>query len=172
MSAARNARRGGGRGLRVAIIGSGSAGFACAIRAAEEGARVTLVEADTLGGTCVNVGCVPSKIMIRAAHIAHLSANQPFEGLATRAAAIDRPALVAQQQARVDELRNAKYQGILDANANISMVRGFARFEDARTLVVKPSDGGEQALPADRVLIATGASAMAPPIPGLKDTPY
>ena len=57
--------------LHVAIIGSGSAAFACAIRAAEEGARVTLIEeAQAIGGTCVNIGCVPSKIMVRAAHVA------------------------------------------------------------------------------------------------------
>ncbi len=165
-------RRGGGRDLHVAIIGSGSAAFACAIRAAAEGARVTLIEANTLGGTCVNVGCVPSKILIRAAHIAHLRAKQPFEGLGACAPAIDRAALVAQQQARVDELRFAKYQAILDANANLSLVHGQARFEDARTLRVRTDDGTEQVLHADRILIATGASPMAPPIPGLKDVPY
>ena len=61
-----------GAPLRVAIIGSGGAAMAAALRASEGGARVTLVESGTIGGTCVNVGCVPSKIMIRAAHIAHL----------------------------------------------------------------------------------------------------
>ncbi len=164
--------RGGGSSVRVAIIGSGSAAFACAIRAAEEGADVTLVEAGVLGGTCVNVGCVPSKIMIRAAHIAHLRAAQPFEGLGTCGSAIDRPALVAQQQARVDELRNAKYQAILDANPNLTLVRGFARFKDSRTLSVEHADGSESVLSAHRILVATGATPMVPPIPGLRETPY
>ena len=165
-------RRGGGRGLHIAIIGSGSAAFACAIRAADEGAKVTLIEANTLGGTCVNTGCVPSKIMIRAANIAHLRSEQPFVGLGTCMPTVDRPALVAQQQARVGDLRQAKYQSILDANASLSLIRGIARFKDAHTLVVTAGDGSEQALVADRILIATGARPMIPPIPGLEEAPY
>jgi mercuric reductase len=83
----------------------------------EQGAKVTLIERGTIGGTCVNVGCVPSKIMIRAAHIAHLRRESPFDGgIPATAPAIDRSKLLAQQQARVDELRHAKYEGILDGN--------------------------------------------------------
>src|SRR5512133_795605 len=66
-----NARR-GGAGLHIAVIGSGGAAMAAALKAAELGAQVTLIERGTIGGTCVNVGCVPSKIFIRAAHTAHL----------------------------------------------------------------------------------------------------
>ncbi len=157
----------------VAIVGSGSAAFAAAIRAAEEGARVTIIEgADVIGGTCVNVGCVPSKIMIRAAHIAQLMRAHPFAGIARVTPAIDRPKLVAQQQARVAELRQAKYQSILDTNPNINLLKGKARFRDARTLVITRPDGSETTLTPDRILIATGASAAVPPIPGLNDTPY
>ena len=58
--------------LHIAVIGSGGAAMAAALKAAERGARITLIERGTIGGTCVNTGCVPSKIMIRAAHIAHL----------------------------------------------------------------------------------------------------
>ncbi len=165
-------RRGGGRDLRVAIIGGGAAAFACAIRAAEEGARVTLIEANTLGGTCVNVGCVPSKIMIRAAHLAHLQRKHPFQGLGTSAPSVEMPALLAQRQARVDELRHAKYESILDAIPGATLMRGRARFKDGHTLVVRDDDGNERELRADRILIATGASPTVPPIPGLKDTPY
>jgi len=82
-------------GLQVAIIGSGSAAFACAIRAAEEGAQVILIEKGTLGGTCVNVGCVPSKILIRAAHLAHFARDNPFQGLKFPKPGIDRAELVA-----------------------------------------------------------------------------
>ena len=72
--------------LHVAVIGSGGAAMAAALKAVERGARVTLIERGTIGGTCVNVGCVPSKIMIRAAHIAHLRRESPFdEGLPTAA---------------------------------------------------------------------------------------
>ncbi len=165
-----SARR--GRGLHVAIIGGGSAAFAAAIRAAEEGAQVTLIESGTIGGTCVNVGCVPSKIMIRAGQVAHLQAQPPFKGLRSAPAVIDLPALVAQQQRRVDELRAARYESILEAHENIRLLRGRARFKDSHTLVVKAAAGNEKETHADRILIATGASPAVPPIPGLKDTPF
>jgi len=158
--------------LHVAIIGSGSAAFAAAIRAAEQGAQVTLIESGILGGTCVNVGCVPSKIMIRSAHIAHVMRDNPFDGIAAVTPRLDRHRLVAQQQARVDELRQAKYQFILDTNPNINLIKGRARFADARALIVTRPDGSEKTLLPDRILIATGASPAVPPIPGLKDTPY
>lgn len=160
------------RPLSVAIIGSGSAAFAAAIRAAEAGADVTVIEAATVGGTCVNVGCVPSKILIRAAHVAHLAARHPFAGLERHAPALDRKALTAQQQARVAELRQAKYESILEANPGINLLRGFASFEDAKTLVVRHADGTERRLTADRILIATGRSPQIPDLPGLAGTPF
>lgn len=158
--------------LSVAIIGTGSAAFAAAIRAVEGGADVTVIEAATIGGTCVNVGCVPSKILIRAAHVAHLQAGHPFDGLAKCKPIMDRKTLVAQQQARVEELRHAKYESILESNPGISLLRGFARFDDAKTLVVRLDDGSEQRLTPDRILIATGRSPQIPNVPGLAGTPF
>ena len=164
---------GDGGGLHIAVIGSGGAAMAAALKAVEQGARVTLIERGTLGGTCVNVGCVPSKIMIRAAHIAHLRRESPFDGgIAAAPPAILRERLLAQQQARVDELRHAKYENILDGNTAITMLRGEARFRDGHHLTVRLTDGGEREVAFDRCLIATGASAAVPSIPGLKDTPY
>jgi mercuric reductase len=159
-------------GLKVAVIGSGSSAFAAAIRAVEEGAQVTVIEAGEIGGTCVNVGCVPSKIMIRAAHIAHLQAEHPFAGLNKHAPVVDRRAQVAQQQARVEELRHAKYESILESNPGITLEQGFARFKNAHTLAVKKADGSEKELTVDRILIATGRSPAIPDTPGLGDTPY
>jgi mercuric reductase len=158
--------------LTIAIIGTGSAAFAAAIRAAEEGAAVTVIEAGVIGGTCVNVGCVPSKILIRAAHVAHLQAQHPFPALARHAPLLDRKALVAQQQARVEELRHAKYESILEANPGITLLRGLAHFEDARTLVVHQADGSETRLTPDRILIAAGRSPYIPDVPGLAGTPF
>lgn len=158
--------------LSVAIIGSGSAAFAAAIHAVEEGAAVTVIEASTIGGTCVNVGCVPSKILIRAAHVAYLQANHPFPALAQHAPVLDRKMLVAQQQARVEELRHAKYENILETNPGINLLRGFARFEDAKTLVVRQEDGSEKRITPDRILIATGRSPQVPDVPGLAGTPF
>ncbi|MDI9700798.1 mercury(II) reductase [Burkholderia cenocepacia] len=172
------ARDGGKRGgddgsLRVAVIGSGGAAMAAALKAAENGARVTLIERGTIGGTCVNIGCVPSKILIRAAHVAHLRQTSPFDtGISASAPMIDRSRLLAQQQGRVDEMRHAKYEGILASNPNIAVLHGAARFRDRHTLTVALTTGGEQDVLFDRCLIATGASAAVPPIGGLKDTPY
>ena len=162
-----------GDGSHVVIIGTGSGAFAAAIKAVEGGATVTLVErADIIGGTCVNVGCVPSKIMIRSAQLAQHQRHNAFDGLADSEPVIDRRALLAQQSARVDELRQAKYESILEGNDAIELVRGTASFKDSSTLVVTRPDGSEQILRADKFLIATGSSAAVPPVPGLQDVPY
>lgn len=161
------------RGLHIAIIGSGGAAMAAALKAVEQGARVTLIESGTIGGTCVNVGCVPSKIMIRAAHIAHLRRESPFDaGISPASPVIRRDRLLSQQQARVDELRQAKYENILEANPAIAVERGRARFKNASTLLVSETDGSEHEVAFDRCLIATGASAARPDIPGLEGLPY
>jgi mercuric reductase len=159
--------------LHIAVIGSGGSAMAAALKSAERGARVTLIERATIGGTCVNIGCVPSKIMIRAAYVAHLRRTSPFdEGMAPAEPTIDRPRLLAQQQARVDELRHAKYEGILDDNPAITVLQGEARFIDANTLLVTGADGTEREVRFDRAFIGTGARPTIPPVPGLSDTPY
>lgn len=158
--------------LRVAVIGSGSGAFAGALRAAAEGARVTMIEAGTVGGTCVNVGCVPSKILLRAAHAAHTQGRHPFDGIGRVRPIVDRSEMVAQQQARVLELRHSKYESLLDSNNGIELVRGFASFENADTLRVEEPGGAVRTLQADRFLVATGASPSIPAIPGLADSPY
>jgi len=157
----------------IAVIGSGGAAMAAALKAAERGARVTLIERGTIGGTCVNIGCVPSKIMIRAAHIAQLRRASPFDaGLSARAPVINRPELLAQQQGRVEELRHAKYEGILEDNPAITVLYGETRFVDNRTLNVQLNAGGETTIRFDRAFIGTGARPAVPPVPGLADTPY
>ena len=171
--AARTPRNSGDDGLHVAVIGSGGAAMAAAITAAERGARVTLIERGTLGGTCVNTGCVPSKIMIRAARVAHLRRTSPFDaGLSAAPPRVGRKALLAQQQGRVEELRAAKYEAIIAGNPRITLLRGAARFTDAHTLAVTADDGGVRSIAFDRALIATGARPALPPISGLQGTPY
>ena len=163
----------GNGSIHVAIIGSGSGAFACAIKAAEGGANVTLIEgADVIGGCCVNVGCVPSKILIRSAQLAHQQRRNPFEGLENNDPKLSRALLAKQQTARVEELRAAKYQNILDSNPALSLLRGYARFKNQNTLIITNEDGAEEELRADRILIATGAKPSIPPIDGLLQTPY
>jgi len=164
---------GGGSGLHVAIVGTGSGAFAAAIKAVEQGAQVTIIEgADIIGGTCVNIGCVPSKIMIRGAHIAHVQGQHNFEGVPFNTPVIDRKAMVRQQQEWVENLRHAKYESILESNPGINLLQGMARFKDNSTLIVTKENGSEKEIKADRILLAVGARPMIPDIKGLEDTPY
>jgi len=165
--------KGEGEDLHVVILGSGSAAFACALRAAREGARVTMVEEGTLGGTCVNVGCIPSKILVRAAAVAHTMERHPFAGIARARPAVDRALLLRQEAGRVEELRGAKYERVAASEPRIRILHGRARFRTPTTLEVETAPGGA-ALPleADRVLVATGARPAVPPIPGLLGTPF
>jgi len=159
--------------LHVAIIGTGSGAFAAAIKAVENGARVSIIEgADIIGGTCVNVGCVPSKIMIRGAHIAHLQSHHNFDGVSLNSPQVNRKEMVAQQQGWVEKLRYAKYESILENNPDIELIRGWAKFKDAKTLLIEKQNAEITELTADRILIAVGARPMIPDIKGLQDTPY
>ena len=159
--------------LHIAVIGSGGAAMAAALKAAERGARITLIERGIIGGTCVNTGCVPSKIMIRAAHIAHLRTESPFDGgVSAQIPKVDRAKLLQQQQTRVEELRDAKYEGILRDQTAITVLNGEARFVDGNNLVVQLNEGGEQNVHFDRAFIGTGARPAEPSIPGLAETPY
>ncbi len=165
----------GGEGatLRIAVIGSGGAAMACAIRAAEAGARVTVIERGTLGGTCVNIGCVPSKVMIRSAEIARTRRISPFDGgITAQAPQVDRAALLGRQQGLVNSLRGARYEDVLAGFPNIDVIHGEARFRDRTTLVVRETKGCQTDVPFDHVLIATGASPAVPTIPGLAGTPF
>jgi len=151
----------------LAVIGAGSAGFSAAITAAEQGARVLLVGHGTIGGTCVNTGCVPSKTLIRATDVIHQAkAATRFDGLHGEAQVRDWAALIAQKQQLVDSLRQAKYTDVLPAHDSITWLEGRARLVDNGILV----DG--QAFTAPRVVIATGARAAIPDIPGLDTVPF
>ncbi len=90
----------------LVIIGSGSASFAGAIKAAELGKKVAMIERSTLGGTCVNVGCVPSKTLIRAAEAKHQALHSNFKGIASKGALFDFSTVIHEKDALVDSLRD------------------------------------------------------------------
>lgn len=148
------------------VLGGGSAAFAAAITAREAGARVALAEAGTLGGTCVNVGCVPSKALLAAAELAWRAGHHPFAGLATSSGPVDLAALVAQKDELVAELRQAKYAELAGAYG-FELLAGRARFTSPDTVEVNG-----RPVRAGAVLLATGASPTAPPIPGLAEAGY
>lgn len=158
--------------LEIAIIGSGAAAFAAALRAIEQGARVTMIEAATLGGTCVNVGCVPSKILIRAAQLAYWRAHPGFSALASPGEQVSMGALASQLGERVGELRQRKYADVLGSHPNIRLIQAHARFDNPNTLSLTHCDGSIEKLHADRILIAVGRSPTLPALDGLADTPF
>ncbi|WP_052512778.1 mercury(II) reductase, partial [Limimaricola cinnabarinus] len=135
-----------------------------AITAAEAGARVALIGDGTIGGTCVNVGCVPSKALIRAVEgLHHARAANRFDGIEAGARVTGWAATVAQKHALVEELRMAKYADVLPRHENIDYIEGRARFDDAGRLTV---DG--DVFPAAKIAIATGARPHVPAIPGIE----
>lgn len=147
----------------LAVVGAGSAGFSAAITAAEEGARVALIGHGVIGGTCVNVGCVPSKAMIRAMEIMHApKAARRFDGIEATAQITDWAAVIRQKQALVDDLRAAKYIDVLPQHNNIAYLEGEARFIAGGQLTLE----GE-VIKAEKILLATGSRPQVPDIPGM-----
>ncbi len=152
----RPAKQGWGRDVDydLVVIGTGGGGMAAAIRAAESGYRAAIVEAGTLGGTCVNIGCVPSKALIRAAQAYHTAGHHPFAGLRTRAEGIDWQALIGQKDELVGELRQKKYADVLASYGdNITVIQGWAKLDENGDVVVND----DRTLKTGRVVIATGA---------------
>ena len=149
------------------ILGSGSTAFAAAIRAADLGARVAMVERRTLGGTCVNRGCLPSKNLIEAARIVHEAAHPRYAGLAPADVGVDFGALVGQKDEVVRDYRAKKYASVAGGLTDLELLEGDAAFTDPHTVQV-----GDRVVTGDRILVATGSRPTIPPIPGLADVPY
>ena len=114
-------------GYDLTVIGAGSAAFAAAIRATSLGARVALIERGTVGGTCVNVGCIPSKHLLAASHVYRTADDHPFRGVGTQRIGVEFPALIATKAVVVDELRQEKYVD-LAAHYGFEIITGHARF--------------------------------------------
>jgi mercuric reductase len=150
----------------LAIIGSGGAAFGAAIEARRHGAAVVTVERGTVGGTCVNIGCVPSKALLAAAKAYHTAASLPFAGLPTGAGPVDLAALVGQKDELVAGMRQHKYLDLAHIHG-FEIIQGQASFKDPDTLTVDGHD-----LRAQRYLVATGAAPAIAPLPGLAEAGY
>lgn len=142
------------------ILGAGSAAFAAALRARELGKTAVMIEERTVGGTCANRGCLPSKNLIEAAKLIHQARHPRYPGLNSRAMDIDFQALIEQKDQIVRDYRHKKYQSLVDDRIRIEI--GHAEFIDAHTVSV---DG--RRLTGQHVLLATGSSPVAPDILGL-----
>ncbi len=151
----------------LAVIGAGSAGFSAAIAAADQGAQVALIGHGTIGGTCVNVGCVPSKTLIRAVETLHQAhAASRFAGIEARSSLKDWRALIAQKDDLVTGLRRAKYIDVLPSYNTVAYMEGAALLTGNGVSV------NGDALTLDKIVIATGSSPTVPSIPGIEDVPH
>src|SRR2546422_11546493 len=161
-------RQAHGGDFDLLVVGGGSAGFAAAIKGAKLGARVALIEDGTLGGTCVNVGCVPSKTLIRAAEAQYRRIHHGFRGIPTTDGRPDWPTVRAEKDALVAELRQSKYWNVLRAYPSITLFQERATLVSARE--VRLASG--RTLTAGKIVVTTGSSPWAPSIPGLADAGY
>lgn len=143
------------------VIGAGSGGIAAARRAAEYGAKVGLAEVGRLGGTCVNRGCVPKKLMVYASHFPAIFDEAVAYGWSEVTSQLNWQKMVTAVNQEVERL-NGVYQKMLD-NSNVELFRGYASFVDDHTVQI-----GEQKITADKILIAVGGHPVTPDIPGIE----
>lgn len=151
----------------LVVVGSGGAGMAAAITARRAGKEVLVIERDTLGGTCVNIGCVPSKTLLAAAGTRQAALTNPFPGVPTSAAGVDLGSLVGQKDQLITRLRDTKYAEVAAAHG-FQIRTGEASFVDPDTLVV---DGTP--VTAGSIVLATGAvPALPQDVTGLDEVDY
>ncbi|MHB8262343.1 MAG: mercury(II) reductase [Acidimicrobiales bacterium] len=150
----------------LVIVGAGSAAFAGAIKAKEAGYSVALIERGTIGGTCVNTGCVPSKALLKAGETYWQAGHHSLEGVSTSAGAMDLGAVIAQKDGLVAHLRKAKYTDLI-ADYGFEVIQGNAQFTGPDRVEVNSN-----AVSAQAFIVASGASPAIPPIPGLEAAGY
>ena len=155
----------------LVILGSGSTAFAAALHAAELGKSAVMTEFRTVGGTCANRGCLPSKNLIEAARLVYDAAHPRYPGLTPVHMPVNWAELVAQKDEIVQEYRAHKYESLLDEPERIQLVSGQARLLSDHEVEVRTPDGTRR-LVGDQLLIATGSLPAIPPVPGLSDVPY
>lgn len=152
--------------LRIAVIGGGPGGYVAAIRAAQLGAQVTLIEKWKLGGTCLNVGCIPTKSLLYSAELLDTLREAHKLGVAADNIRVDWPQVQAKKD-RTSMTLIKGVQGLLKRNG-ITQITGEARFVSRNTLCIKTAEG-EKTLEADRIIIASGSVPAISQIPGAAD---
>ncbi|HYG57860.1 MAG TPA: NAD(P)/FAD-dependent oxidoreductase, partial [Symbiobacteriaceae bacterium] len=146
------------------VIGGGPGGYVAAIRAAQHGMKVALVEGGTLGGTCLNVGCIPSKALIETAHALRMARDAASLGVRVTGVALDFPAMIGRQRQIVRRLTQG-VAGLLRANG-VTVIAGWASIAAPGSVAVT-TNGASQTLTARRIMLATGSEPVIPPVPGL-----
>jgi mercuric reductase len=149
----------------LVILGSGSTAFAAALRVQELGKTSVMTEERTVGGTCVNRGCLPSKNLIEAAKIVYDAAHPRYPGLAPASIKIDFRQLIRQKDDVIHGYRKKKYESLV--GGEFSIEQGHAEFLDANTVEIN----GKR-LSGEKILIAAGSRSVVPPIEGLETVHY
>ena len=150
--------------MKLAVIGGGPGGYVAAIRAAQLGAEVTLIEKNAMGGTCLNVGCIPTKALIHSADLYHeIQKDAAKNGILVGEVSIDFAAMQKRKQTVVKQLVNG-VGGLMGANG-IQVIKGTAKMKGAAEVEVETAEGTES-LSFDKVLIASGSVPSVVPIPG------
>ncbi|MEO6944198.1 MAG: mercury(II) reductase [Lacisediminihabitans sp.] len=159
----------------LAVVGSGGGAFAAAIRATNLGKRVVMIERGTVGGTCVNTGCVPSKALLAAADARHVAVDSGrFPGIRTAADPVRMPELIEGKRALVDTMRAGKYVDLI-SEYGWELLRGDAAFAGTAVepfLTVTGEDGTVETVRAAQYVLATGSAPWTPPIDGLHNVDY
>lgn len=151
------------------IIGGGSAAFSAAIKAESLGLSTLMVNGGLdFGGTCVNVGCVPSKNLIRAAETVYHATHSNFKGIKPKGVEIDFTQVIKDKKVLVSALQQQKYIDVVSDFKNLTMLKGWAEFVDNKTILV---DGNDTYI-ATNIVIATGATTNIPNIEGLNEVGY
>src|SRR5882672_993049 len=148
------------------VIGAGQAAPALCARLDKEGLKTALIERKLVGGTCVNVGCIPTKTLVASARAAHVARRGGEFGFAAGEVRVDMKAVKARKDGVVKQSSDA-VTGWIAGMKNVTLIRGHARFTAPRTLDV---DG--RTLQADRIFLNVGGRALVPDLPGLKDVPF
>ena len=154
----------------VIVIGGGPGGYVAAIRAAQLGAKVTLIEKQHLGGTCLNIGCIPTKCLLHSAELIESIKNEGKEiGVEVSGLTVNFPQIIKHKN-DISKKLTSGVAGLLKMN-KVKKVDGIATFTGPKQLSVTKPDGSKEAMTADAIIIATGSVNAQPPIPGLKENP-
>jgi pyruvate/2-oxoglutarate dehydrogenase complex dihydrolipoamide dehydrogenase (E3) component len=153
------------------VIGSGQAGTPLSRALAEAGMRTALVEAEHVGGTCVNEGCTPTKTMVASARVAYLARRAADYGVHTGAVSVDLGRVRERKREIVNRFRNGS-QTRIEKTPKLDLIFGKASFTGPKTLIVRGKDGGERFLGAERIFINAGTRTTRPKLEGLDSIPY
>lgn len=160
------------KNYKLVIVGGGAAAFSAALKAEEYGIKTAMIERGMLGGTCVNVGCVPSKNLLGVGEVIFSSRIPHYESVLPCEHAFDFSDIISDKNHLVNRLRNEKYYGVLSSLENVDQIEGDASFISDKKIKVETKSSGGLILETEKFIIATGSSANIPKFKGIENVDY